>query len=147
MLLALNEAKKAFNAHEVPIGAVLVYKNKIIARAYNRIEQKQDATAHAEIQVIQKASKKLQSWRLNDMSLYVTCEPCIMCAGAIIHARIAHVYFGCKDKRWGSFYSINDFSKKFNHTVKIEGGILEEETKKLLQEFFQRKRRQPARFY
>ncbi len=142
MRLALKESEKAFKADEVPIGAILVYQNKIIARAYNKIEKTHDATAHAEIQVIQKASKKLKSWRLNDMILYVTCEPCIMCAGAIVHARISHVYFGCKDKRWGSFYSINDFSKKFNHRVTISGGILEEEAKKLLQNFFKRNRYQ-----
>ena len=142
MKLALKEAQKAFKADEVPIGAILVYQNKIIARAFNRIESKQDATAHAEIQVIQKASKKLKSWRLNDTHLYVTCEPCIMCAGAIVHSRISHVYFGCKDERWGSFYSINDFSKKFNHRVTIEGGILDNEARELLQNFFKRKRHQ-----
>ena len=114
---ALKEASKSFDKNETPIGAVIVYNNKIIARAHNLRETKQDSTCHAEILAIQKACKKLGVWRLEECDIYVTLEPCVMCAGAI-----------------------NLFDVNFNHKVNVEGGILEEECSKLVTEFFKKLR-------
>jgi len=141
MELALQEAKKAFKKGEVPIGAVVVKDGKVIAKAYNTKETKKNTTYHAEINVINKASKKLRGWRLLDCTLYVTMEPCIMCAGAIYHARIPRVVFGCFDHKFGGFGSLVDVNQlKTNHKVKIKSGILAEKSAKLLKEFFQKKR-------
>lgn len=116
--LAYQEAQKAFLKNEVPVGAILTKDNKIIARAHNLIETKQDTTAHAELLVIQKASKKLKTWRLQDCTLYTTLEPCPMCAGAIIQARIKNVVFGAHDTKGGAAGSVlNLFENKFNHQV------------------------------
>ncbi|MBT3260945.1 nucleoside deaminase [bacterium] len=116
--LAYKEAQKAFLKNEVPVGAILTKDNKIIARAHNLIETKQDTTAHAELLVIQKASKKLKTWRLQDCTLYTTLEPCPMCAGAIIQARIKNVVFGAHDTKGGAAGSVlNLFENKFNHQV------------------------------
>lgn len=134
---ALKQASKAYAIGEIPVGAVLVYQNKIIAKAYNKREQKQDATAHAELLVIQKACKVLQSWRLEDCSLYVTLEPCAMCAGAIIQARIKNVFYGAKNERFGVHQGpVNLFDVPFNHQVEVKGGILEEECSELISKFF-----------
>lgn len=135
---ALKEAKKAYKKLEVPVGAVIVKNGEIIARAYNQKETKFDTTKHAEILAIQKASKKLGSWRLIGCDLYVTLEPCSMCAGAIINSRIKNVYIGALDEKTGAVGSVlNLFTDyKFNHNVQFETGILENECKDLLQKFF-----------
>lgn len=138
MKVALKEAKKACGKLEVPVGAVIVKDGKIIAKAHNQKETKFDTTKHAEILAIQKASKKLGAWRLLDCEMYVTLEPCPMCAGAIINSRIKKVYIGASDEKTGAVGSkLNLFSDyKFNHEVDYEKGILEEEARNILQQFF-----------
>lgn len=135
---ALKEAKKAYKKLEVPVGAVIVKDGQIIARAHNQKETKFDTTKHAEILAIQKASKKLNSWRLIDCDMYVTLEPCSMCAGAIINSRIRKVYIGAPDEKTGAVGSVlNLFTDyKFNHNVLYEKGLLENECRELLQDFF-----------
>jgi tRNA(adenine34) deaminase len=135
---ALKEAKKAYNKEEIPVGAVIVKDNKIIARAYNVKEEKNDTTKHAEILAIQKASKKLNSWRLTDCDMYVTLEPCSMCAGALIQARIRKVYIGTMDEKTGACGSVLNLLEdyKFNHTVQIEKNIMKEQCENILKEFF-----------
>lgn len=135
---ALKEAKKAYIELEVPVGAIIVKDDKIIARAYNEKEKKCDTTKHAEILAIQKASKKLKSWRLCDCDMYVTLEPCSMCAGALIQSRIRKVYIGAMDEKTGSCGSVLNLLKdyKFNHNVDIEYGICKEECEYILKEFF-----------
>ena len=135
---ALKEAKKAYNKLEIPVGAVIVKDGKIIARAHNIKEEKHDTTKHAEIIAIQKASKKLETWRLNDCEMYVTLEPCPMCAGAIIQARIKKVYIGAMDEKTGACGSVLNLFKdfKFNHNVELETGIFKEDCEKILKDFF-----------
>ena len=138
MKIALKEAKKAYDKLEVPVGAVIVKDGKIIAKAHNQKETKFDTTKHAEILAIQKASKKLNSWRLIDCEMYVTLEPCPMCAGAIIQSRIKKVYFGVQDEKTGAVGSKLNLFKDFifNHNVEFESGILKSECQSLLQDFF-----------
>lgn len=138
MMEALKEAKKAYEKLEVPVGAVIVKEGKIIAKAYNQKENKKDTTKHAEILAIQKASKRLNSWRLTDCDMYVTLEPCPMCAGAIIQSRIKKVYIGTLDEKTGAVGSVLNLFKdyKFNHKVDFENGILSEKCKLILQNFF-----------
>lgn len=138
MKQALKEAKKAYEKLEVPVGAVIVKDGKIIARAHNQKETKFDTTKHAEILAISKASKKLGSWRLNDCEMYVTLEPCPMCAGALIQSRIKRVYIGANDEKTGAIGSVFNLltDYKFNHTVEFEKGILEKECQRVLQDFF-----------
>lgn len=139
----IKQAKKAAQKDEVPIGCVIVKDDQIIARAYNKREMKQCSTAHAEILAIEKACKKLGSWRLEDCDLYVTLEPCPMCSGAIIQSRIRNVIFGAYDPKggcMGSNMNINDV-RGFNHYPDIEGGILQDECSRLLKEFFKAKRK------
>ena len=135
---ALKEAKKAYDKLEVPVGAVIVKEGKIIARAHNLKETKYDTTKHAEILAIQKASKKLNNWRLIDCDMYVTLEPCSMCAGAIINSRIRKVYIGALDEKTGAAGSVlnlfEDFT--FNHNVEVEKGIMQEECEKMIKNFF-----------
>ena len=135
---ALKEAQKAYDKGEVPVGAVIVKNNKIIARAHNEKEIKQDTTRHAELLVIQKASKKLQTWRLLDCEMYVTLEPCAMCAGALIQSRIKKVYIGTADEKTGACGTVlnllEDFT--FNHKVEIEKYVLKEECEGILKQFF-----------
>ena len=142
MKLALKEAKKAYDKGEVPVGAVIVKEGKVISKAYNLKEIKNDTTNHAEILAIKKASKKLKSWRLIGCDIYVTLEPCIMCAGAIIQSRIENVYFGAYDLKGGAFgTSINVLdAKNINHKPNIFGGILEDSCSQLLKDFFKNKR-------
>ena len=138
MKLAIKEAEKAYKKMEIPIGVLIVKEGKIISRAYNLKETNTDTTEHAEIRAIKKASKKLKSWRLTDCEMYTTLEPCPMCAGAIIQARIKKVYIGAMDEKTGAVGSkLNLFEDyMFNHKVEFETGILEEECKELLQKFF-----------
>ena len=140
---ALKEAQKAYKKLEIPVGAVIVKDGKIIAKAHNIKEQKKDTTKHAEIIAIQKASKKLNTWRLNDCEMYVTLEPCSMCAGAIIQARLKKVYIGTMDEKTGACGSVLNLLKdyKFNHEVELETGLLEENCKKILQDFFKELRK------
>ena len=139
---ALKEAKKAELIDEVPIGCVVVLHDKIIARAHNERETKRNPIGHAEILAIQKASKKLNSWRLEDCELYVTIEPCIMCAGAIIQSRIKKVYFGAQDLKGWAFGSSIDVltAKNINHHPEIYPGILEKECSDLIKNYFKSKR-------
>ena len=135
---ALKEAKKAYDKLEVPVGAVIVKDGKIIARAHNLKEIKFDTTKHAEILAIQKASKKLNSWRLLDCEMYVTLEPCSMCAGALINCRIKKIYIGANDEKTGAvgsvFNLLEDYT--FNHKVESERGILKDECEEILKNFF-----------
>ena len=142
MLLALKEAKKALLIDEVPVGCVIVYNNKVVARGYNKREKEQDATSHAEINAIRKASKKINNWRLCDMDLYVTVEPCIMCAGAIMWSRFRRVIYGAKDPKGGALgTSINIFdTPNINHHPEIIGGVLEEECSSIIKNYFKEKR-------
>ena len=135
---ALKEAKKAYGKLEVPVGAVIVQDEKIIARAHNLKETKFDTTEHAEILAIQKASKKLNSWRLLDCEMYVTLEPCSMCAGAMINSRIKKVYIGAMDEKTGAVGSVLNLFEDytFNHKVEAETGVMEKECQETLKKFF-----------
>ena len=134
---ALKEAKKAYLLGEVPVGAVIVYEGKIIARGHNTREIKQTVLGHAEINAIQKASKKIGSWRLEDCDIYVTLEPCAMCSGAIIQSRIKNLFFGAYDLKTGVCGSVlNLFEYPFNHKVNVVGGVLEDECSRILKDFF-----------
>ena len=138
MKIALAEAKKAFDKEEVPVGAVIVQDGKVIAKAHNLKETKKDTTHHAEILAIQKASKKLKKWRLTDCEMYVTLEPCSMCAGALINCRLKKLYIGTMDQKTGACGSVLNLLKdyKFNHIVEIETGVLQEDCEKILKDFF-----------
>ena len=140
---ALKEARKAYDKLEVPVGAVIVKDGKIIARAHNLKETKTDTTKHAEILAIQKASRKLKSWRLLDCDMYVTLEPCSMCAGAMINSRIRKIYIGTQDAKTGAVGSVfnlfNDYT--FNHKIEAETGILKDECESILQQFFKELRK------
>ena len=138
MKQALKEAEKAYKKLEVPVGAVIVKDGKIIARAHNQKETKTDTTKHAEILAIQKASKKLETWRLIDCEMYVTLEPCSMCAGAIINSRIKKVYIGAMDEKTGAVGSVLNLFEDytFNHKVEAEKGIMEKECQETLKKFF-----------
>lgn len=141
---ALKEAKKAYKKQEVPIGCVIVKDGKIIARAFNTREKDNLVTSHCEINAIKKASKKLNDWQLVECDLYVTLEPCPMCAGAIYQARIKQVYFGVFDKKQGalgSSFNLYDV-KTLNHHPQVEGGILEEECSSIIKKFFKEKRKE-----
>jgi len=140
---ALKEAQKALEKGEVPIGAVIVWRDKVIARGHNLKETTGDPTTHAEVVAIRKASKGLGGWRLLDSTMYVTVEPCIMCMGVLIQARVPHLVFGCYDPKAGACGSIYDLSGdiRLNHRIKVTPGVLAEEGHKLLQVFFKRLRR------
>lgn len=135
---AIKEAKKAYNKEEIPVGAIIVKDNKIIARAHNIKEVKKDTTKHAEMIAIQKASKKLESWRLTDCEMYVTLEPCSMCAGALIQSRIKKVYIGTSDKKTGACGSVLNLLEDypFNHKVEIEKNVMQKECETIIKEFF-----------
>lgn len=135
---ALLEARKAYKKLEIPVGAIIVKDGEIIARAHNVKEEKKDTTKHAEILAIQRASKKLDTWRLNDCEMYVTLEPCPMCAGAIIQSRLKKVYIGTMDEKTGACGSVLNLLEdyKFNHKVEVEKGILKDDCEKMLKEFF-----------
>ena len=135
---ALRQAQKAYALGEVPIGCVIVYQGKIIGRGYNRRNTDKNTLAHAEITAINKASKKIGDWRLEGCSLYVTLEPCQMCAGAIVQARIDEVIMGCMNPKAGCGGSILNILEmpQFNHQVKVTRGVLEQECSAMLTEFF-----------
>lgn len=143
MSLALEEAKKAYDLGEIPIGAVLVHEGKVISRHHNRRELNHDATAHAEVLVIQEACQHLQRWRLTGCSLYVTIEPCPMCAGAIINSRIDRVVYGSPDYKGGAVESLfNVLSHpSLNHEPHIRAGVLSDECSSIMKEFFKERRR------
>jgi tRNA(adenine34) deaminase len=144
MRKAIVEAVGALEENEVPVGAVIVYKNTLIASAHNQREQLQDPTAHAEMIAITQAAESVGSWRLEDCTLYVTLEPCPMCAGAIVQARIPFVVYGATDPKAGAvaslFQLLND--SRLNHRCEVKGGVLAENSAELLQEFFRQQRRQ-----
>jgi tRNA(adenine34) deaminase len=137
MRLALEEARTAARSGETPVGAVIVRDGKVIARAHNRRELHEDPTAHAEILAIREASQALHGWRLLGCKMYVTLEPCPMCAGAMILARLPELVFGACDPKGGAAgLKLNLFEVPYNHTVKVTGGVLANECGSLLQEFF-----------
>ncbi len=140
---ALKQAKKGYLLGEVPIGCVIVHQDRIIARGYNRRNTDKNTLSHAEIIAIRKASKKLGDWRLEDCTLYVTLEPCQMCAGAMVQARISQAVIGCMSEKSGCAGSILNIleMEEFNHQVKVVRGVLEEECSKMLTMFFQELRK------
>ena len=143
MKYALRQAKKAEKAEEVPIGCVIVKDGKVLAKTYNMRQTKRIATAHAEILAIEKVCRKIKDWRLDDMEMYVTLEPCAMCAGAIANARIKKVYFGAYEKKGGGVVSkFNILTESgLNHVTQYEGGVMEEECSTLIKEFFKTRRK------
>ena len=143
MQQALKYAQKAYDKDEVPVGAIIVKDNKIIAKGYNKNITLPDTTAHAEIVALRKACKKLNNYRLNDCSIYVTIEPCSMCTGALIHARIKNIYFGARDIKTGACGSLFNIanSNKLNHNINVVGGLLEQDCAKIIKKFFKNKRK------
>src|SRR3954468_5913715 len=140
---ALRLAKKAFEKEEVPVGAIVVRAGRIIARAYNQVELLKDATAHAEMLAITQAEAAVGDWRLNECDLYVTKEPCPMCAGAIVHVRLRRVIFGCADERGGAAGGLINLLQMptLNHRSEITAGVLREDCSALLQSFFRERRK------
>ncbi|AGB40066.1 cytosine/adenosine deaminase [Halobacteroides halobius DSM 5150] len=142
MQLALKEAQKAFNKDEVPIGAIITKEDQVIAKAHNLRESLQDPTAHAEVLVIRKASEVINSWRLIDCSLYVTIEPCSMCAGTLVQSRIDNLIYGATDPKGGAagtiFNIVND--RRLNHQLNVKSGILEEQCSQIMKNFFKQLR-------
>lgn len=143
MKIALEQAEQAFAKEEVPVGALLVKENQIIAKAYNLCESMFDPTAHAEIFVIRESCKIIGNWRLADATLYVTKEPCVMCAGAMINCRLKRLVYGCKDNKAGGvdslFNILND--RRLNHQVEVLSGVLEKECSDILKNFFKMRRK------
>jgi len=142
MSLALKEAEAAFDEGEVPVGAVLVMDNEVLAATRNRKEEHNDPTSHAELNIIREGALKTGDWRLTDATLYVTKEPCVMCAGAMINARLGRLVYGCRDERFGAVTSrlqlVND--PALNHEVRVLAGVLEEKCAELLTRFFRMRR-------
>lgn len=140
--LALKEAEKAYQKEEVPVGAVLVIDGKVVGRAHNIRESKFDPTGHAETIVLRRAAMRLQRWRLNDATLYVTKEPCVMCAGVMINARLGRLVYGCGDAKGGAltlFQILSD--RRLNHRVSVTSGVCEDECAAMLKRFFSERRR------
>ena len=141
MSRALQLAEQALISDDVPVGAVIVYENHIIAEAFNTREKEKNALHHAEIKALNDACKTLGGWRLHKCDMFVTLEPCMMCAGAIINARINRVFYGAEDVKAGGFGSVVDLTQyPFNHTPKVIGGILADRSSELLSEFFKKLR-------
>jgi len=138
MRLALKEAEAAFSVNEVPVGAILVIENRVIASAYNKKEIFNDPTAHAELSVIRESATKTGNWRLTDATLYATKEPCVMCAGAMVNARLGRLVYGCKDERFGAITSRYQIAHDtaLNHRIKVVSGVLENECADILKRFF-----------
>ena len=146
--LALEQAERARQLQEVPVGALLIDNTgNILARSFNQTISMNDPTAHAEILVLRKTAHYVQNYRLLNTTLYVTIEPCIMCMGAIIHARVERVVFGAHDPKWGGAGSVVNFAdnQKLNHSVKIISGVCEKECREMIQTFFREKRKSVAR--
>ena len=143
MFAALQEAEKAFEENEIPVGAVVVYQNRIIGKGYNQVEKLKDATAHAEMIAITAASNHIGNWNLNECDIYVTLEPCIMCTGALLASRIQNLYFGALDPKFGACGSIYNLAEegKSNHKIKTYSGIMADESKQLLKLFFTKLRK------
>ena len=144
MRIAIDQARIAEENGDVPIGAVIVHNNQIIAKAYNQREQLQDPTAHAEIIALTQAAAALENWHLNDCTMYVTLEPCCMCAGALVLARINRLVYGCDDPKTGAVKSLYNIvtDERLNHRVEVASGVLADQCSILLQEFFAGKRRE-----
>jgi tRNA(adenine34) deaminase len=142
MQIAIEQAEIARDNGDVPIGAVIIYQNQIIGKAYNQREQLKDPTAHAEIIALTQAAAFLESWRLNDCTIYVTLEPCPMCAGALVLARIKRLVYGCDDPKTGAVKSLYNIvqDERLNHRLEVTSGVLAAECSELLQEFFQKRR-------
>ena len=142
MRLALKEAYKAYSTYEVPVGAVIVHNGKVIGKGYNKRETLKDPTAHAEMIAIREASNYLGGWRLLDSTMYVTLEPCSMCAGAIINSRIERIVIGAKDPKMGCCGSVMNLldNPNFNHRVDVTFGVLEEECSQIMKDFFKQLR-------
>jgi len=150
MFAALQEAEKALEENEVPVGAVVVKENKIIGRGYNQVEKLKDATAHAEMIAITAAANHIGNWRLTQCSIYVTLEPCVMCTGALLASRIKELYFSIFDPKFGACGSVYNLAEdgKTNHKINVYSGIYSEESKKLLQDFFDNlKNKNPLKFF
>jgi tRNA(adenine34) deaminase len=143
MFAALQEAEKALEEKEVPIGAVVVHKNKIIGRGYNQVVKLNDATAHAEMIALTAASSFIGNWRLNECEIYVTLEPCIMCTGAMLASRINKLFFAAFDPKFGACGSLYNLAEegKYNHKIEIISGIYSEESRKLMMQFFSQSRK------
>lgn len=148
---AIRQAKKAYALEEVPIGCVIVYEGKIIARGYNRRNTDKNTLSHAELIAIRKAAKKLGDWRLEECTMYITLEPCQMCAGAMMQARLTNAVIGCMNPKAGCAGSVLNILEMdgFNHKVHVERGVLEEECSQMLSQFFKElreKKKMSARF-
>lgn len=142
MRLALEEARKAEQAGEVPVGAVLVKGDEILSAAHNEVITRLDPTAHAEILALRAGTERIGNYRLLDTELYVTIEPCLMCAGALIHARVKRLVFGAHESKMGAFGSLYDLSRdrRLHHRLEVKGGVLAQEAQALMQAFFKRRR-------
>ena len=142
MRIAIEQAKIAEENGDVPIGAVIVYKDQIIGKAYNQREQLQDPTAHAEIIALTQAAAALENWHLNGCTMYVTLEPCPMCAGALVLARIDRLVYGCADPKTGACGSLYNIvqDERLNHRIEVASGVLADECSQILQEFFKKRR-------
>ena len=147
MELALAEAEKAAQKDEVPVGAVLISETgDVLARAHNQTITRTDPSAHAEILALRQAAQKMSNYRLSNTILYVTIEPCIMCMGAIVHARVSKLVYGSKDPKWGAAGSLYDFAKdtRLNHRIEVVEGICSKRCRRLMQDFFQLRRKSVA---
>ena len=144
MKIAISEANLARNEGEIPVGAVLILNDKLIAKAHNKPILNHDPTAHAEVEVLRIAGQKLKNYRLSGSTLYVTLEPCIMCLGAIMHARIERIVFGASDSKTGVCGSKTNLTSEtyFTHKITVDGGVLEAENKEILQSFFKSRRKE-----
>lgn len=138
MLRAMDLARKAYSLGEAPVGAIVTLNNEILAQAHNRIEIDSDPTAHAEILAIREAARLLGDWRLLYSTVYVTLEPCIMCACALLHARVPRIVYAAHDKNWGAFGSLFDLAHdpRLNHQIEVVSGLLEDQATKLMKQFF-----------
>ncbi len=142
MRIALDEARAALSEGEVPVGAVVAVGGEVISRAHNRREAANDPTAHAEVLALREAGMRLGSWRMADAAVYITKEPCVMCAGALMHARVARVIYGAPDPKYGAAWSLYNIleDERLNHRAVVKAGVLGEECLSLLREFFEKKR-------
>ena len=142
MGIALEEARKAFEEDEVPVGAAVVFEGRVVGRGHNQKESSGDPTAHAEVLAIRRAAESLGRWRLSGCTLYVTLEPCPMCVGAMISARLDRLVFGCTDDKAGAAVTLYDLARdtRMNHQLEVASGVMADEAARLLKDFFRRKR-------